>query len=49
MRETENIEDKMVNDIDRERALLAPKRIANIVKYIIEHFDQKTKRNVTIS
>lgn len=46
MREAENIEDKKVNDIDRERALLAPERIANIVKYIIEHFDQKTKRNV---
>jgi type I restriction enzyme R subunit len=46
MREAENIEDKKVNDIDRERALLAPERIANIVKYILEHFDQKTKRNV---
>jgi type I restriction enzyme R subunit len=46
MREAENIEDKKVSDIDRERALLAPKRIANIVKYILEHFDQKTKRNV---
>ena len=46
MREAENIEDKKVSDIDRERALLAPERIANIVKYILEHFDQKTKRNV---
>jgi len=46
MREAENIEDKKVSDIDREWALLAPKRIANIVKYILEHFDQKTKRNV---
>jgi type I restriction enzyme R subunit len=46
MREAENIEDKKVNDIDRERALLAAERIANIVQYIIEHFDQKTKRNV---
>jgi type I restriction enzyme R subunit len=46
MREAENIEDKKVNDIDREQALLAPERIANIVKYIIEHFDQKTKRNI---
>jgi len=44
MREAENIEDKKVNDIERERALLAPERIANIVQYIIEHFDQKTKR-----
>lgn len=46
MREAENIEDKKVNDIDRERALFASERIANIVKYILEHFDQKTKRNV---
>jgi type I restriction enzyme R subunit len=46
MREAENIEDKKVSDIDREWALLAPERIANIVKYILEHFDQKTKRNV---
>jgi len=46
MREAENIEDKKVSDIDRERALLAPERIANIVQYILEHFDQKTKRNV---
>jgi len=46
MREAENIEDKKVSDIDRERALLAPERIANTVQYILEHFDQKTKRNV---
>ena len=46
MREAENIEDKKVSDIDRECALLAPERIANVVKYILEHFDQKTKRNV---
>lgn len=45
VREAENIEDKKVRDIDREAALAAPKRLANIVKYIREHFDQKTKRN----
>jgi type I restriction enzyme R subunit len=45
MREQEDIEDESVWDIDRERALRAPKRISNIVKYIREHFDQKTKRN----
>lgn len=44
-REAENIEDKKVRDIDREAALAAPERLANIVKYIREHFDQKTKRN----
>lgn len=45
VREAENIEDKKVNDIDREAVLAEPKRLANIVSYIREHFDQKTKRN----
>jgi type I restriction enzyme R subunit len=45
MREEENIADEQVSDIDRENALAAPERIANIVHYICEHFDQKTKRN----
>ncbi|MFZ6022348.1 MAG: type I restriction endonuclease subunit R [Patescibacteria group bacterium] len=43
--EAENIEDKKVSDIDREAVLSAPARLTNIVHYIIEHFDQKTKRN----
>jgi len=45
VREAENIEDKKVSDIDREAILSAPERLANIVSYIREHFDQKTKRN----
>jgi len=45
VREAEDIEDKKVNDIDREAILSAPERISNIVNYIREHFDQKTKRN----
>ena len=45
MREQENIEDAAVWDIDREKALASSARISNIVKYIREHFDQKTKRN----
>jgi len=45
MKEQENIQDEKVWNIDRERALSAPERISNIVKYIREHFDQKTKRN----
>ena len=45
MKEQENIADEKVWDIDRERALSAPERINNVVKYIREHFDQKTKRN----
>jgi type I restriction enzyme R subunit len=43
--EAENIEDKKVSDIDREAILAAPERLDNIVRYIREHFDQKTKRN----
>jgi len=45
VREAENIEDKKVSDIDREAVLASPERLANIVGYIREHFDQKTKRN----
>ncbi|HNH66262.1 MAG TPA: type I restriction endonuclease subunit R, partial [Bacteroidia bacterium] len=45
MKEQEEIKDEKVWDIDRERALEAPERITNIVTYILEHFDQKTKRN----
>ncbi len=44
-KEAENIEDKKISSIDREAALSAPERLSNIVKYILEHFDQKTKRN----
>ncbi|OGH85619.1 MAG: DEAD/DEAH box helicase [Candidatus Magasanikbacteria bacterium RIFOXYC12_FULL_33_11] len=43
--EAENIEDEKVRDIDREAILSAPERLENIVRYIREHFDQKTKRN----
>lgn len=45
MRELEDIQDKQVRDIDREAALLSPERLENIVRYIREHFNQKTKRN----
>ncbi len=45
VREAEDIEDKKVSDIDREAVLASPERLANIVRYIREHFDQKTKRN----
>ena len=34
-----------VYGIDRERALLAPARVELVTRYILEHFDQKTKRN----
>jgi type I restriction enzyme R subunit len=45
VKEAEDIEDKKVSDIDREAVLAAPERLANVVSYIREHFDQKTKRN----
>lgn len=45
VREAENIEDKKISDIDREAVLAAPERLENIVRYIREHFDQKTLRN----
>ena len=41
----ENVRDYKVQAIDIEKALAAPERIAGVVRYIIEHFDQKTKRN----
>lgn len=40
-----DIDDKEVWDIDREKAYLATERISKVVEYILDHFDQKTKRN----
>ena len=40
-----DIIDEQVKDIDREKAYMAPKRIALITDYIYEHFNQKTYRN----
>ena len=39
------VHDKKVYSIDREKALADPQRISEIVSYVLEHFDQKTKRN----
>ena len=41
----EAVPDKQVSAIDTESALLAPKRLKLVVAYILEHFDQKTKRS----
>ena len=41
----DHIKDKKVYSIDREKALADPRRISEIVSYVLEHFDQKTKRN----
>lgn len=40
-----DVKDTQVRAIDIERVLTAPERIREIVKYILEHFNQKTKRN----
>ena len=39
-----DIDDEQVWDIDREKAFMAPLRIALVTRYILEHFDQKTYR-----
>ena len=44
IKKSDHIKDKQVSAIDTERALLAPERSRQIVSYIREHFDQKTKR-----
>ncbi|RJT97372.1 type I restriction endonuclease subunit R [Arthrobacter frigidicola] len=38
------VDDKEVSGIQAEAALLDDRRLRDIVKYILEHFDQKTKR-----
>ena len=43
------VKDKQVPAIDTERALLDPERIRQVVGYIREHFDQKTKRSAAYS
>lgn len=43
MKEKE-IPDEEVWDIDREKAMMAPKRISVVTKYILDHFDKKTYR-----
>lgn len=45
IKEDPNATDKDVKAIDRERALQDPKRISEVVAYILAHFGQKTKRN----
>ena len=45
IKDKEGVQDKQVPAIDTEKALSDPQRISEIVKYILEHFNQKTKRN----
>ena len=43
----EGMIDAQVPAIDTERALQAPERLRIVVDYLLEHFDQKTKRSNT--
>lgn len=45
IKDKSGVTDEQISAIDREKALLAPKRITEIVEYIRNHFEQKTKRN----
>ena len=44
IKEKDNINDEQISAIDREKAMASPARISNVTQYILEHFDQKTKR-----
>lgn len=41
----EGVQDAQVRAIDTERALMARERIDQVVDYVLEHFNQKTRRN----
>ncbi len=45
MKKKDDVKDKDISAIDKERAMLAPKRITEVTNYILEHFDQKTRRD----
>ncbi len=45
MKNAPDIDDKQVADIDREKAFNAPKRIHDVVEYILNNFNRKTYRN----
>ncbi len=47
MKEKEGVESSLVWDIEREKALQDPRRIRKVAAYVLEHFDQQTKRGKT--
>ena len=49
MKSKDEVDDKEVRAIDREKALAAPERIRAVAKYILAHFDQKTMRSKAYS
>lgn len=44
MKEKENVKDDQVWGIEEEEALKDDRRITNVSQYILDHFDQQTKR-----
>ena len=49
VRMADDVRDAKVRAIDVENAMLAPGRIREVTSYILDHFDQKTKRNSAYS
>ena len=45
MKEKDGVSDDKVWGIDTDAAFMSPENISNVTRYILEHFDQKTKRN----
>ena len=45
MHSRDGIADADISAIDRERAMMDPRRITEVTKYVLDHFDQKTKRS----
>ena len=45
MKEKEGVANDKVWGIDTDAAFMSPENISNVTRYILEHFDQKTKRN----
>lgn len=45
LKQKDDILDKQISAIDREKIMSAPERVEEVVKYILRHFDQKTKRS----
>jgi type I restriction enzyme R subunit len=45
----DGVQDSQVHAIDIERAMGAPERVREVTAYILDHFDQKTKRNAFYS
>ena len=47
VRAADEIEDKDVSGIETEKIMMSPDRISMVTSYILQHFDQKTKRNAS--